>query len=84
MSRREKRPLGDLFGLKNFGVNLTTLHPGGASARHPSSSRTIHGVMPPATHIALLREGRLEVLEEPANFLRAPGEEAQAFRACLG
>ena len=29
MSGREKRPLGDLFGLKNFGVNLTTLHPGG-------------------------------------------------------
>jgi len=37
-----------------------------------------------ATHIALLREGRLDVLEEPANFLRAAGEEAQAFRACLG
>ena len=32
MSGREKRPLGDLFGLKNFGVNLTTLHPGGESA----------------------------------------------------
>lgn len=32
MSRRQKRPLGDLFGLKNFGVNLTTLLPGGESA----------------------------------------------------
>ncbi|MDQ8700806.1 cupin domain-containing protein [Hyphomicrobium sp. LHD-15] len=32
MARRDKRPLGDLFGLKNFGVNLTTLHPGGESA----------------------------------------------------
>jgi uncharacterized cupin superfamily protein len=32
MSKREKRPLGDLFGLKNFGVNLTTLLPGGVSA----------------------------------------------------
>jgi uncharacterized cupin superfamily protein len=32
---REKRPLGDLFGLTNFGVNLTTLAPGGVSAlRH--------------------------------------------------
>src|SRR5512140_1511211 len=32
---REKRPLGDLFGLGNFGVNLTTLAPGAASAlRH--------------------------------------------------
>ncbi len=32
MLKREKRPLGDLFGLKNFGVNLTTLKPGGESA----------------------------------------------------
>jgi uncharacterized cupin superfamily protein len=32
MAGREKRPLGDLFGLKNFGVNLTTLVPGGESA----------------------------------------------------
>ena len=32
MLKREKRPLGDLFGLKNFGVNLTTLLPGGESA----------------------------------------------------
>jgi uncharacterized cupin superfamily protein len=32
---REKRPLGDLFGLRNFGVNLTRLAPGAASAlRH--------------------------------------------------
>jgi len=32
MARREKRPLGDHFGLKNFGVNLTKLSPGGESA----------------------------------------------------
>ena len=32
MGRREKRPLGDLFGLRNFGVNLTRLLPGGESA----------------------------------------------------
>src|SRR5713226_9713333 len=37
-----------------------------------------------ATRIALLREGRLEVLDTPADFLAARGEEAQAFRACLG
>lgn len=38
MTRREKRPLGDLFGLKNFGVNLTRLAPGGVSAlRHAHS-----------------------------------------------
>jgi uncharacterized cupin superfamily protein len=35
MAGRDKRPLGDLFGLTNFGVNLTRLKPGGASAlRH--------------------------------------------------
>jgi len=35
MAKREKRPLGDLFGLANFGVNLTRLAPGGESAlRH--------------------------------------------------
>lgn len=32
MAKREKRPLGDVFGLKNFGVNLTRLTPGGESA----------------------------------------------------
>lgn len=38
MARREKRPLGDMFGLSNFGVNLTRLAPGGASAlRHAHS-----------------------------------------------
>ena len=32
---REKRPLGDLFGLTNFGANLTCLAPGSESAlRH--------------------------------------------------
>ena len=35
MLKRDKRPLGDLFGLRNFGVNLTRLAPGGESAlRH--------------------------------------------------
>ena len=29
---RTKRKLGDVFGLKNFGVNLTHLDPGAASA----------------------------------------------------
>ena len=28
MAGREKRPLGELFGLSNFGVNLTRLMPG--------------------------------------------------------
>ena len=32
MGKREKRQLGDIFGLTNFGVNLTKLAPGGESA----------------------------------------------------
>ena len=35
MAGRQKRPLGDLFGLTNFGVNLTRLAPNAVSAlRH--------------------------------------------------
>jgi uncharacterized cupin superfamily protein len=38
MAGRVKRPLGDLFGLTNFGVNLTRLAPGAVSAlRHAHS-----------------------------------------------
>lgn len=36
---RQKRPLGDLFGLRNFGVNHTTLAPGAQSALLHSHSR---------------------------------------------
>ena len=40
MSGREKRPLGDLFGLTNFGVNLTRIAPGGVSAlRHAHAAQ---------------------------------------------
>ena len=40
MTGREKRPLGDLFGLTNFGVNLTRLAPHAASAlRHAHSKQ---------------------------------------------
>ena len=40
MAGREKRPLGDLFGLTNFGVNHTRLKPGAMSAlRHAHSKQ---------------------------------------------
>lgn len=40
MQGREKRPLGDLFGLTNFGVNQTRLAPGASSAlRHAHSKQ---------------------------------------------
>jgi uncharacterized cupin superfamily protein len=39
MTARQKRPLGDLFGLKNFGVNLTTILPGGISSLRHAHAR---------------------------------------------
>jgi uncharacterized cupin superfamily protein len=40
MAGRRKQPLGDLFGLTNFGVNLTRLAPGAVSAlRHAHSKQ---------------------------------------------
>jgi uncharacterized cupin superfamily protein len=39
MQGREKRTLGDLFGLSNFGVNITRLAPGGVSALRHAHSR---------------------------------------------
>ena len=36
---RVKRPLGDLFGLTNFGVNLTRLAPGAATALRHAHTR---------------------------------------------
>lgn len=39
MSGRRKHPLGDLFGLANFGVNLTRLAPGAVSALRHAHSR---------------------------------------------
>jgi uncharacterized cupin superfamily protein len=39
MAGRRKQPLGDLFGLSNFGVNLTCLAPGAMSALRHAHSR---------------------------------------------
>ncbi len=39
MSGREKRVLGDIFGLRTFGMNLTRLAPGAVSSVHHSHSR---------------------------------------------
>jgi uncharacterized cupin superfamily protein len=38
MAGRVKRPLGDVFGLSRFGVNLTVLEPGSASSLHHNHS----------------------------------------------
>lgn len=54
---RIKRPLGDLFGLKNFGVNLTTLTPGAASALLHRHSRQDEFIYILEGHPTLVTEG---------------------------
>ena len=39
MTKRERKPLGEHFGLGNFGVNLTTIEPGGETALMHSHSK---------------------------------------------
>jgi uncharacterized cupin superfamily protein len=65
MVRREKRPLGDRFGIKNFGVNLTTLCPGGESAllhRHSKQDEFIYII-----------EGNPTLVTDQGEVLLSPG-----------
>jgi uncharacterized cupin superfamily protein len=65
MARREKRPLGDPFGLANFGVNLTRLAPGGESAllhRHTKQDEFIY-----------ILEGHPTLVTETAEIPLGPG-----------
>ncbi len=62
MAKREKRPLGDLFGLKSFGVNLTRLMPGGQSAlmhRHSRQDEFVYIVDGTATLVSDIGEAEL-------------------------
>lgn len=62
MAKREKRPLGDLFGLRNFGVNLTRLAPGGESAllhRHTKQDEMIYVLEGEPTLVTDTEEVRL-------------------------
>jgi uncharacterized cupin superfamily protein len=56
MARREKRPLGDPFGLSNFGVNLTRLAPGGSSALRHAHSKQDEFVYILAGHAVLITD----------------------------
>ena len=60
---REKRSLGDLFGLTNFGVNLTRLAPGGYSAlrhAHAKQDEFVYVLEGEATLITDAGETRLK------------------------
>lgn len=62
---REKRALGDIFGLTNFGVNLTRLPPGSQSAllhRHSLQDELIYVI-----------EGNPTLVTEEGETLLAPG-----------
>ena len=67
MSGREKRALGDAFGLRNFGVNLTRLVPGGESSllhRHSKQDEFIYIVEGEPT---LVTDGGEIVLKQYVN-----------------
>ena len=62
MAKREKRPLGNLFGLSNFGVNLTRLRSGGESALLHSHSKQDEFVYVLEGEVALVTEAGEETL----------------------
>ncbi len=75
MAGREKRPLGDLFGLTNFGVNLTRLAPGAVSAlRHAHSKQD---------EFIYVLTGRPMLITEAGETLLSPGMCA-GFKAGTG
>src|SRR3954465_8386089 len=75
MASRRKHPLGDLFGLTNFGVNLTRLAPGGASAlRHAHSKQD---------EFVYILAGRPTLVTDSGDALLSPGM-CSGFKAGTG
>src|SRR5205085_5568294 len=72
MAGREKRPLGDLFGLTNFGVNLTRLAPGAMSAlRHAHSRQDEFVYVLQGTPTLHTDEGRTELCPGKTRLVQA-------------
>jgi len=72
---REKRPLGDVFGLKNFGVNLTRLLPGASSSlRHAHTKQD---------EFVYILQGRPTLVTDEGRTILSPGMCA-GFRAGTG
>ena len=65
MAKRTKRQLGDVFGLRQFGVNLTTLTPGGESALMHTHSRQ--------DELVYVLEGHPTLVTESGETRLAPG-----------
>jgi uncharacterized cupin superfamily protein len=69
---RERKRLGDAAGLDQFGVNLTTLKPGAASAlRHWHEKED---------ELVYVLEGEIVLIENPGETLLKPGD-AAGFKA---
>jgi uncharacterized cupin superfamily protein len=75
MAGRRKQPLGDLFGLANFGVNLTHLAPGAVSALRHAHSRQ--------DEFVYILEGAPTLVTDDGRTLLAPGMCA-GFKAGTG
>lgn len=72
---REKRPLGDLFGLQNFGVNLTRLAPKSISSLRHTHTRQ--------DEFVYILEGRPTLVTDEGRVQLAPGMCA-GFKAGTG
>lgn len=75
MAGRVKHPLGDLFGLTNFGVNLTRLAPGAVSALRHAHTRQ--------DEFILVLEGNPTLVTDAGETRLAPGMCA-GFKAGTG
>lgn len=75
MGGREKRALGDLFGLTNFGVNLTQLAPGAASSLRHAHTRQ--------DEFIYILQGHPTLLTDQGQTALAPGDCA-GFKAGSG
>ena len=65
MAGRSKRPLGELFGLRNFGVNLTRLAPHSVSALRHAHTRQ--------DEFIYVLQGRPVLVTDAGRTLLAPG-----------
>ena len=74
LSLRQKRPLGDVFGLKNFGVNHTTILPGVSAMRHAHSMQD---------EMVYVLQGCLQLVTDEGETTLTPGMCA-GFRAGTG
>lgn len=65
IGKRDKRPLGEPFGLMNFGVNLTRIPPGGESALRHAHARQ--------DEFVYILEGRPTLVTDAGRTPLAPG-----------